>query len=64
MGGDLVSLVALSGWLILAASALAAYRLSWKWGILMALIWASIFLGVTGFVAAIRCKGRLEANSI
>jgi len=54
MGGDLVSLVALSGWLILAASALAAYHLSWKRGILMALIWASIFLGVTGFIAAIR----------
>ncbi|HSG33105.1 MAG TPA: hypothetical protein VLA37_01115 [Sphingomonadaceae bacterium] len=53
MSGDWISIVALLGWLVLAGSALAAYRLSWKKGILMALIWAAIFAGVTGFISLV-----------
>lgn len=43
---DSVQLVALLAWLVLAGSALASYRLSWKSGIRMALAWASIFAGL------------------
>ena len=50
---DLVSIVALSGWLILALSALAAYRLSWKKGLVMALVWAAIFFGVAAFFTVV-----------
>ena len=41
-----VHLVALGGWLILAAGAFASYRLRWSQAIRMALIWAGIFLAV------------------
>lgn len=38
-----MQLVYLLGWLILAVSALAAYRLSWRRGIVYLLVWGSIF---------------------
>lgn len=41
-----MQLVYLIGWLVLAVSALAAYRLSWKRGIVYLLIWGSIFAGI------------------
>jgi len=43
---SVVRLVALIGWLILVGSAFASYRLSWRKGLKLALIWAAIFLGV------------------
>lgn len=41
-----VQIVALAGWLILAASAFASYRLNWSRTIRMALIWAGIFVAM------------------
>ena len=41
-----VQLVALAGWLILAASAYASYRMNWGQTIRLALIWAGIFTAV------------------
>ena len=41
-----VQLVALVGWLILAGSAFASYRLGWKENVRLALIWAGIFVAV------------------
>jgi hypothetical protein len=41
-----VQLVALFGWLILAGSAFASYRLGWKESIRMGLVWAGIFVAV------------------
>ena len=38
-----MQLIALLGWLILAGSALAAYRLDWRRGVKLGLIWAAIF---------------------
>jgi hypothetical protein len=38
-----VHLVALVGWLILAGSAFASYRLDWKESVRLALTWAGIF---------------------
>ena len=43
---DRIQIVMLLGWLVLAGSALAGYRLSWKKGLVLALIWASIFAAV------------------
>lgn len=40
---DTIQIIYLLGWLILAGSAIAAYRLSWKRSILYLLIWGSIF---------------------
>lgn len=42
---DIVQLIALFGWLILAGGALAAQRLNWKAGLRMALIWGALFTG-------------------
>lgn len=50
---DTVQIVALTGWLILCVSALAARQLSWKKGLSMALIWLAIFVGVALFIAAV-----------
>lgn len=44
--GALVSLVALLGWLILAAGAFRAHRIGARKAIVLALLWASIFLAV------------------
>jgi hypothetical protein len=41
-----VQLVALVGWLILAGSAFASYRLGWKESIRLGLVWAGIFVAV------------------
>ena len=41
-----VQLVALLGWLVLAVSAFASYRLGWKESVRMALLWAGIFMAV------------------
>jgi hypothetical protein len=41
-----VQLVALLGWLILAESAFASYRLGWKESVRVALLWAVIFTSV------------------
>lgn len=43
---DSVQLVALLAWLVLAGSALASFRLSWKAVIRMALAWGCIFTGL------------------
>ena len=43
---DLVRIVSLVGFLVLAVSALAGHRLSWRKGLVMTLAWASIFLAV------------------
>lgn len=41
-----MQLVYLVGWLVLAGSALAVYRLNWKRGLLYLLMWGSIFAAV------------------
>ncbi|MCT2558639.1 hypothetical protein N0B51_06570 [Tsuneonella sp. YG55] len=41
-----VQIVALLGWLLLAGSAFAGYRLGWKESIRLALLWAGIFIAV------------------
>ena len=41
-----VHLIALAGWLILAGSAFASYRLGWKESVRLALVWAGIFVAV------------------
>lgn len=43
----IVSIVALVGWLILASSALASFRLGWSKAMQMALVWLAIFVGGT-----------------
>lgn len=48
--GQLISLVALAGWLVLAVSGFASYRLGARQIVRMALVWAAIFLG--GFLMA------------
>lgn len=44
---DGLQIVLLLGWLVLAAGALASYRLSWKKSAVLALTWATIFTGAT-----------------
>ncbi|MEE4154042.1 MAG: hypothetical protein V2I27_07765 [Erythrobacter sp.] len=41
-----VSIIALLGWLVLAASAFASYRLSWGKAAQLALLWLAIFGGL------------------
>ena len=41
-----VQLIALFGWLVLAGSAFASYKLGWKESIRLGLIWAGIFVAV------------------
>lgn len=43
---SMVQIMALIGWLILAASALASYKLSFGKAARMALIWSAIFVGL------------------
>lgn len=47
-------IIYLLGWLILAGSALAAYRFSWQKGVKMALVWLALFGGVFLFIQAVR----------
>ena len=42
----IVQLIALFAWLILAGSAVASFRLGWKEGVRLGLIWAGIFVAV------------------
>ncbi len=42
----LIQIVALIGWLILAGSALASYKLSWSKALKLGLTWIAIFGGV------------------
>ena len=55
--GALISIVAMVGWLILAGSALASYRLGWSKIIQLALVWLAIFAGL--YVAADLLGARL-----
>ncbi|MXO74058.1 hypothetical protein GRI40_02335 [Altererythrobacter aerius] len=41
-----VQLIGLGAWLILAASAVASFRMGWRKGVQMALVWAGIFTAV------------------
>lgn len=43
---DTLRIVSLIGWLILASAAYASFRLDWKKGARMALVWIAIFAGV------------------
>lgn len=51
---QIVSLISLVGFLILAASALSAHRLSVRKGIVMALGWAAIFAIVILFISLVQ----------
>ena len=42
----IISIVALLGWLILAGSAMASYRLGWSKMLQLALVWFAIFAGL------------------
>ena len=44
--GAIISIVAMVGWLILAGSALASFRLGWAKMAQMALVWLAIFVGL------------------
>ncbi len=44
--GALISIVALIGWLILAGSAVASFRLGWSKILQLALVWFAIFAGL------------------
>jgi hypothetical protein len=55
--GSIISLVALVGWLIIAGSALASFRLGWSKIVQLALVWLAIFAGL--FVAADLIGARL-----
>ena len=48
--GAIISIVALLGWLILAGSAMASYRLGCSKMLQLALVWLAIFAGL--FVVA------------
>lgn len=41
-----ISIITMIGWLLLAGSALASYRLSWGKTAQLALMWISIFVGL------------------
>lgn len=43
----IVSIIALLGWLILASSAFASFRLGWGKTVQLALVWLTIFVGAT-----------------
>ena len=47
---SIVSIIALLGWLILAGSAMASFRLGWSKIVQLALVWFAIFAGL--FVVA------------
>ena len=44
--GSLISIVALIGWLVLAGSAMASFRLGWSRIAQLALMWLAIFGGL------------------
>ena len=43
---SIISIVAMLGWLILAGSAMASFRLGWSKIAQMALLWLAIFVGL------------------
>lgn len=43
---SIVSIIAMLGWLILAGSALASFRLGWAKMAQLALVWLAIFVGL------------------
>ena len=53
MNYQLVSIVALAGWLILALSAYRSHRMSGRKTLTYVLVWASIFLAVAMVFAAV-----------
>ena len=55
--GAVISIVALLGWLILAGSAIASFRLGWGKLAQLALVWLAIFAGL--FVVADLLGARL-----
>jgi len=55
--GAWISIVALLGWLILAGSAMASFRLGWSKIAQLALLWLAIFAGL--FVVADLLGARL-----
>jgi hypothetical protein len=50
---ELVSLVALAGWLILALSAYRSHKISGRKTLIYVLVWASIFVAVALVFAAV-----------
>lgn len=48
-----VSIIALVGWLILAASSYRAHRIGAKKTVVMALAWGAIFLFIAAFFSAV-----------
>lgn len=54
---SIISIVALLGWLILAGSAIASFKLGWAKIAQLALVWLAIFAGL--FVAADLLGARL-----
>lgn len=55
--GALISIVALVGWLVLAGSAIASFKLGWSKILQLALVWFAIFAGL--FVVANLLGARL-----
>ncbi|MCP9223254.1 hypothetical protein MKP08_10880 [Erythrobacter sp. LQ02-29] len=53
MGNDVLQIVVLLGWLILAAGAFASFRLDWRSGLRLALVWAAIFTGLAIVISMI-----------
>ena len=51
---SIVSIIALVGWLVLMVGAYASYRMDWGKTLKMALIWASLFIGVFLLFALVR----------
>ncbi len=50
---SIIQIVALVGWLVLAIGAFASFRLSWREGLRMALVWAAIFTGAALLISLI-----------
>ncbi|MEE4315525.1 hypothetical protein [Erythrobacter dokdonensis] len=59
---SLIPLVGLIGWLVLAGSALASYRLGWSRIARMALVWLAVFVGLFVMVEwFLRAQGAASA---
>ena len=53
-GNSWVSLIALSGWLVLALSSYRAHQIGMRKSLVMVTAWLAIFLLVTGIVIMVR----------
>ena len=53
---QIVQIISLVGFLILAGSALGSFRLSWAKALRMALIWSAIFCAVALFLSIIEFR--------